>query len=107
MQKLSPADEIAEIRAEIARLQLREAKLCTAFLTGAAQHATGRWSRLELEICHERLFDPSLLPPSIADNPRYWKPSVTQIVRCLPLQSVAARPGWPIRREGDARAGMH
>ena len=107
MQKLSPVDELAEIRAEIARLQSREAKLCTAFLNGAAQPVAGRWSRIELETSHDRLFDPSLLPPSIADNPRYWRPRVTQIVRCLPLQIVAARPGWPIRREGEARAGMH
>lgn len=107
MQKLNTADELAEIRAEIARLQAREARICAAFLAGSAQPVSGRWSRIEAQTCHEHAFDPSLLPPSIAENPRYWKLRVTQIVRTLPLQSVAVRPGWPIHREGDARAGLH
>lgn len=107
MHKLSPADELAEIRAEITRLKAREAVLRDAFLQGPAQPQPGRWSRVEVVTSQTRVFDSSLLPPSIKENPRYWKPRITQIVRCLPLQIAAPRPGWPIRREGDARVGLH
>lgn len=107
MHKLSPADELAEVRAEIARLNMREALLRDAFLQGATPPQPGRWSRVEVVTSHARVFDASLLPPSIKEDPQYWKDRVTQIVRCLPLQIVAPRPGWPIRREGDVRAGMH
>lgn len=99
MHKLSPADELAEIRAEIAKLKAREATLRTAILS--QEPAPGRWHRVEITEHHARVFDARLLPSQIRDNPAYWRERVTQVVKCLPIQAraIGDRPGWPIRRD--------
>jgi hypothetical protein len=99
MHKLSPADELAELRAEIARLKLREATLRNAILSG--DPAPGRWHRVEVSEHRARIFDARLLPPQIRDNPAYWRERVTQVVKCLPVQprAIGDRPGWPISRD--------
>ena len=62
MHRLSPADELAEIRAEIARLKAREAMLRTIFLRQPDAQRQGRWARVEVvETCQKR-FNPALLP---------------------------------------------
>jgi hypothetical protein len=96
MHKMSPVDELAEIRADIARLKLREAALRQVVLSGDA--ATGRWYRAEVMESRARVFDARLLPPQIRDNPAYWRERLTKMVKCLPVQARAERPGWPIRR---------
>ncbi len=103
MHRLSPADELAEIRAEIARLKAREAKLRTIFLRQPDAQRQGRWARVEVvETCQKR-FNPALLPEEIRRDPRYQDERLVQTVRCLPAAlSVTVRPGWPIRREGAA-----
>jgi hypothetical protein len=103
MYKISPADELAELRAEIARLKLKEAALRTAIL--AAPPQPGRWHRVEVVEQKSLVFDAKLLPPQIRDNPAYWRERITQVVKCLPVQMRAAteRPGWPIQRD----AAMH
>lgn len=101
MHKRNPADELAEIRAEIARLKRREAELRAAFLARPDQPAQGRWSRVEVVETRQSRFDPTLLPLSILQDPRFRCDKIVQIVRCLPLPpGLAPRPGWPIRREG-------
>ncbi|EEW26545.1 hypothetical protein [Rhodobacter ferrooxidans] len=100
MHKLSPADELAEIRAEISRLKAREAVLRTIFLNSPDEALIGRWSRIEVGTTRARVFDAKLLPQEIRDDPRYWRERVTQTVFCRPLAPAPTpRPGWPIRRE--------
>ncbi len=102
MHKLSPADELAEIRAEMARLKAREAALRALLLS--QEPAVGRWHRIEITEQRARVFDARLLPPHIRDNPAFWRERVTQVVKCLPIQTrtVGDRPGWPIRRDAPA-----
>jgi hypothetical protein len=102
MHKLSPVDELAEIRAEIARLKARELTLRQVILS--QDPAPGRWHRVEVTEQRARIFDARLLPPQIRDNPAYWRERVTQVVKCLPVQAraIGERPGWPIRREERA-----
>lgn len=105
MHNLSPADELAEIRAEIARLKAREATLRSRFLRAPDKPAPGRWCRVEVEESRQSRFNPALLPDTIRNDPRYREERLVQTVRCLPaVQTVAMRPGWPIRRDG---AQMH
>ncbi len=99
MHNLSPADELAEVRAEIAKLKAREAVLRTAILS--QEPAAGRWRRVEITEQRARVFDARLLPPQIHNNPAYWRERITQVVKCLPIQAraIGDRPGWPIRRD--------
>lgn len=106
MHRLSPVDELAEIRAEIARLKERESALRDMILTAPPASLTGRWHRVEVTEHRVRMFDPALLPPAIRDNPAFWRERVQTRVSTLALQTRLPRPGWPIRRSDD-RAAMH
>ena len=103
MHTLSPADELAEIRAEIARLKAREAALRAHFLRHPTDHAQGRWTRVEVVETRQHRFNAALLPDHIRQDPRYCEEKLVQTVRCLPAPlTVSVRPGWPIRRDGVA-----
>ena len=100
MHALSPADELADIRAEIARLKLREQTLRDGFIRHPDAELTGRWTRVEVTVTQKSRFDSALLPEVIRNDPAYLRESVSHIVRCLPVQSIPfQRPGWPIRRD--------
>lgn len=104
MHKLHPADELADIRAEISRLKEREAALRQLLLQRPELAAQGRWSRVELVTQTQSRFVTALLPPDILNDPRFRRERQLQILRCLPIAAAppASRPGWPIRREGAA-----
>lgn len=103
MHSLSPADELAEIRAEIARLKLREAALRAQFLRDPELGTLGRWSRVEVVESHSRRFNPALLPPTIRNDPRFFDERVVTSLRVVPVQFAAnLRPGWPIQRSAAA-----
>lgn len=106
MHHLSPVDELAEIRAEIARLKQRESALRDMILTAPSAGLTGRWHRVEVTEQRVRTFDPALLPDAIRENPAYWRERVQTRVSTLALQNRVPRPGWPIRR-GEDRAALH
>lgn len=100
MHRPCPADELAEIRSEIARLKLREAQLRTAFLKHPDHGAQGRWNRVEVELCHQTRFDSRLLPGFILSDPAFQHQTLVAVVRSLALRPAPTpRPGWPIRRE--------
>ncbi|WP_232489090.1 hypothetical protein [Rhodobacter amnigenus] len=98
--RLSPADELAEVRAEIARLRLREAQLKDRLLHAPLAALTGRWHRIEITQQITRHFDATLLPASIRDDPAYWRERLHHVIRtvAIPPKSAPPRPGWPIRR---------
>lgn len=101
MHTLCPADELSEVRAEIARLKLREAALRAGFIKAPIAGAVGRWNRVEVHETCQQVFDASLLPENIRKDAQYSREHIVQIVRCLPLQSCPTpRPGWPMKREG-------
>ncbi len=106
MHKINPADELADIRAEISRLKSREADLRAQFLADPDTITTGRWARVEVVMTRTRVFDKTLLPSAITNDPRYWRERVTEVVRSLPaIPRQAPRPGWPIQR--DTQSAMH
>ena len=110
MHPIAAADELAEIRAEIARLQSREAELRASLLAALAAMLTGGCHRAEVTEQRVRQFDAALLPREIRENPAFWRESFRMVVRTLPVQARGPRPGWPIRRSGqsaDADRSMH
>lgn len=107
MHSLCPADELFELRADIARLKLLEAALRAKILAFPDIQAIGRWHRIEVVQTKARVFDAKLLPAAIRDDPRFYHDRVIQVVRCVAIE--AKRPGWPIQRGvgADQRAGVH
>lgn len=106
MHHLSPVDELAEIRAEIARLKQREAALRDQILSAPLASLTGRWHRAEITDHLIRSFDPALLPVALRDNPAFWRERVQTRVSTVAITGRTSRPGWPIRR-GEGQAPLH
>lgn len=100
MRRLNPADELAEIRAEIARLQRREAALEATILRDPAVAGRGTFNAAEVRETSRAVFDPALLPADVQADPRFWREEVERSVTVFPIraQPVPLRPGWPIRR---------
>ncbi|MBR9652377.1 hypothetical protein [Thalassovita aquimarina] len=98
MMRTGLADDLAEIREEIARLREREAAIQASILSIEGAIPDGRSHRVELVENREMVFDKDRLPEEIRDNPCYWTEKVTQSLRCEPIRSQTDRPGWPIRR---------
>lgn len=97
----SPADELAEIRAEIWRLKRREAELRAAYLTRADMPTVGRLFKVELVTQRERVFDPRLLPDAIRHDPAY---SRDRVKRVLKSSRAGPRPALPELDEPDPLA---
>jgi hypothetical protein len=100
MHSPSPADELADIRADIARLKLLEAALRAKILASPDRQPIGRWHRIEVIETKARVFDAKLLPDAIRGDQRFYRDRVTQVVRCLALPAAGTpqRPGWPIQQ---------
>lgn len=81
MQLKPPADELAEIRAEIARLRAREGELREILLRDAAMPKIGRFHTVDLVTSRQRIFDPRLLPEAIRLDPAYTREKVTRVLR--------------------------
>ncbi len=100
MHHLSPADELAEIRAEIARLRAKETALRAAILKLPPAALIGRWNRVEIECRCQTIFDPSLLPDDLRHDPQFRTERQFRVLRCLPLApKVLQRAGWPMQRD--------
>lgn len=84
-RNLSPADELGMIRAEMRRLKAREAELRAQILEIGAPEPGAEW-RIEVIEQRRRTFDRTALPPSITEDPRYWKESITKIVKTVPVE---------------------
>lgn len=105
MHHLSPADELAEIRAEMARLKAREAALRATILKLPPPALIGRWNRIEIENRCQSVFDQNLLPDSLRHDPRFRVARQFHILRCLSLTpKIMPRAGWPMQRESRSMA---
>lgn len=105
MQSPRPADELHEIRAEIAKLQAREAALVQAFLRDPVAGAMGRYAKAEIIEARELIFDAALLPDDLRLNPAFHREITRAAVQTQPLPTaLSPRPGWPMRRETQAQA---
>ena len=105
MPSLSPADELASVRAELARLKARERALCDALVAAPDCARIGQWTRAEVGARSLRLFDHRLLPPEIRENPLFWRERQAVEVTCHPLDgALSPMPLVPRSTQGHARA---
>jgi hypothetical protein len=105
MQLPRPADELHEIRCEIAKLQAREKTLVQAFLRDPVAGTLGRFVKVEVTESRQLIFDAALLPDDLRLNPAYYREVAQPCVQTLPLPTaLCPRPGWPMRREVQAQA---
>ncbi|MGR3805314.1 hypothetical protein [Marinibacterium profundimaris] len=68
---MHPADEFAEIRSQIARLEARSKALRAAFLSGAVP-LTGKQAEIVVARRSQRTFQRSRLPEHILASPDLW-----------------------------------
>ena len=95
---LHPADELAQIRAELKRLHQRENELRSFFRDGAQKQDFKGAAHDVTVIAHKkRVFDPSKLPQSILANPRFYRDELRTLIsaveRPLALPYQAILPG--------------
>lgn len=109
MRRLFPADELAELRAEISRLQSRAAQIEATLLRSPDLRNRGTWHLAEVTETRLSVFDPGLLPVAMQDDPRYQREVLRRDVVVIPIrrQPVPLRPGWPIRRNPDGSIPLH
>lgn len=89
-----PADELAEIRAEIARLRLREGQLRHLMLQGPPDLRSGRWFQVEMRETVSRKLDPARLPDALRHDPAIYCESRRTVLHCRAnLLSSALMPG--------------
>lgn len=101
-------EELAEVRAQIDRLRLRERELCAALLRAPEPELS--WPSHQVPTARDSHLSPtlSLLPDDVRTAPQVHQgPGTTRdvaeigVVRTLtaPRFVAQSRPGWPIRRE--------
>lgn len=97
---MSPADELGHIREELKRLKARETELRTEILeTG---DASGTDYTIQIREQERRTLDKDKLPPEILEDPYYYKTSVSQIVRTVPVDTPARRAADSLIDDGDS-----
>lgn len=89
---LPPADELALVRAEIARLRQREAALSACLRARPELCRQGRATRVEIEETTLNRLVLSRLPQAIRDDPAYRQARRLVLLRCLPLPPPTAAP---------------
>ncbi|WP_323036647.1 hypothetical protein [Pararhodobacter sp.] len=87
MHPMSPADELAMIRAQLNGLRTREQELRQDLIAAPVEGRDGRWSRADVVTRTVRVFDHRLLPQNLRDDPCYWRERAVVEVRCLPIQA--------------------
>lgn len=88
---LHPVDELALLRAEIRRLEEREAKL-RALLLRPGAHLRGGIAQAEVKTTRRRTFLRDLLPATILSDPVMWEENVVRAVVIQPLATPRGRP---------------
>ncbi|WP_114285106.1 hypothetical protein [Candidatus Halocynthiibacter alkanivorans] len=95
----SPIDELARIRAEMGELRAREAALEIEFLEnyGPGKHSGFSWE-LYVEKTAHQIFDISMLPDAVLNDPKYYSSRNSTRIRLeprhdTPLVLTRDRPG--------------
>lgn len=83
VEKIHPADELAMLRADIERLQRREAFLRRGFI-GDKFPKHGQDAVVEVAIFKSRRFLREKLPPVILEDEAYWASDRTKQVQVRP-----------------------
>jgi hypothetical protein len=81
----SPIDELARIRAKMGELRAREAALEVEFLEnyGPGKHSGFSWE-LHVEQTAHRIFDISMLPDEVLNDPKYYSSRNSTRIRLDP-----------------------
>jgi hypothetical protein len=77
--KMTPADELASLRAQIRKLAQREAQLRFAFAAGELP-TTGMSCKVIVSTKRHMQFRKELLPDDVLADPQYWQVQETQWV---------------------------
>lgn len=89
----APADELAEIRAEIKALKERETALRTRILESDTPDVLmGVEHEVVVREQRSRVLDKSLLPEDIRENPAFYRERVTRIVTVKPKAGSPSTP---------------
>ncbi len=108
MNRDNPVDELAHIRAEIARLRQHEAALQARLLSLPEGQLTGRWNIAEPGARIQRRFLPALLPDQLRLDPQNWHSRTIHFIICKPIApQPCLRPGWPIQRLEHPILALH
>ncbi|MEL7466958.1 MAG: hypothetical protein AAFN27_00800 [Pseudomonadota bacterium] len=84
-RNISPADELGHIRAEMKRLKAREAELKDQITeTGQTEGADFTVRVVEQT---RRTLNREALPPEILEDDRYWKVSISRVVKTVQVES--------------------
>ena len=84
---MDPVDELARLRAEIKRLEAREATLRAEMLRPGAR-LRSNMHEVVIKDQVRKTFQKDLLPPDILNAPRYWKETRCQTVLVRQLADV-------------------
>lgn len=82
MKPIHPADELAEVRSELARLRLREMQLRQVMLNGPADVRRGRWFQVEMHEVTTKKLDPGKLPAAILRDETLYSASLRLVLHC-------------------------
>lgn len=82
MRNIHPADELAQIRADIKRLKTREDVLRRGFLAGVLP-PNGDMARVDVRVTKRLAFTRERLPDEVLADKTYWIEKVTKLVRVL------------------------
>ncbi|WP_368185989.1 hypothetical protein [Aestuariibius sp. HNIBRBA575] len=85
---LSPADELAQIRAEMQKLQLRKTELECGFKRGELE-VLGRYVQAEVQLEEKQVFVKELLPDAVLNDPQHWRTDFTDVVVLRPIVGVS------------------
>jgi hypothetical protein len=96
----NPADDLAEIRAELARLKSREQALVELLLARPELRQAGHDYHVELDFVQDPVLNIAALPPALRESPLLWRHTLHPVLTCRAIAQENARPGWPIQREG-------
>lgn len=86
-----PADEFAELSAEIARLQARREALREGFINQSLP-IRSNLHEVTVRVQTRRVLDKSLLPAAILSDPKYYKVSEGQVVTVRAMRADRAVP---------------
>ncbi len=102
-----PADDLADVRAELARLRSREQALVDLLLARPELREAGQNCRVELDFVEEPLLRTEALPSDLQNNPALWRKVLRPVLSCHPARPLAEprRPGWPMQRSGGSARG--
>jgi hypothetical protein len=103
MRRLAPADELAEIRAQLSRLHARAEQIEAALIRTPGLRDHGASHIAEVTETRTTEFDPALMPDSLRNDPQFQREVLRQDVVLIPVkpEPVPLRPGWPIRRNAE------